>query len=469
MVGLDKTGKRSTTSLGREVVSLALGDADRVGAAAALRETDWRSGYPQHFRRLVEAGLHDRETALGIAERGLAAVRERMAVAERDERPLAAVFDTEIAAPLQTEVVRGSAEPAEEFSLPYQGKRLRGAALTELLHRWQETGIVEPGVVDAIAAVMAHPEWLALPGRCVTVLGAGAEMGPLHSLLSWGAEVVAVDLPRPELWRGLSAQAADSAGVFRFPATDGRPGADLLHDLPRVAQWLKQIEGPQVLGNYVYADGAINLRLSAATDALATELMDTCDDMALAYLATPTDVFGVPGDGVEQSVTAYENRKLRSLRPLLKGASGGRLLRRNHRPGEDPGLADAIIPQQGPNYLLAKRIHRWRASVARRAGRRVSMLVAPPTKTRSVMKNRALAAAYGGAHRFGVEVFEPSTSNTLMAALMVHDLMSEPSTPTDPWREEARNAVPGGLWRGPYDPRSALGIALVLGWGAARG
>jgi hypothetical protein len=34
----------------------------------------------------------------------------------------------------------------------------------------------------------------------------------------------------------------------------------------------------------------------------------------------------------------------------------------------------------------------------------------PPTRTRSVMKNRALAAAYAGAHRFGVEVFEPATS-----------------------------------------------------------
>ena len=50
------------------------------------------------------------------------------------------------------------------------------------------------------------------------------------------------------------------------------------------------------------------------------------------------------------------------------------------------------------------------------------MNVAPPTRTRSVVKNRALAAAYAGAHRFGVEVFEPATSNVLMAALLVHDL-----------------------------------------------
>ena len=82
------------------------------------------------------------------------------------------------------------------------------------------------------------------------------------------------------------------------------------------------------------------------------------------------------------------------------------------------------MPQQGPNYALAKRLQRWRATRARDDGVTVSLNVAPPTRTRSVVKNRALAAAYAGAHRFGIEVFEPATSNTLMAALLVHDLRS---------------------------------------------
>ena len=50
------------------------------------------------------------------------------------------------------------------------------------------------------------------------------------------------------------------------------------------------------------------------------------------------------------------------------------------------------------------------------------MNIAPPTRTRSVLKNRALAAAYAGAHFFAIEVFEPATANTLMAALLVADL-----------------------------------------------
>ncbi|MEO7447973.1 MAG: hypothetical protein ABI336_06830, partial [Humibacillus sp.] len=94
--------------------------------------------------------------------------------------------------------------------------------------------------------------------------------------------------------------------------------------------------------------------------------------------------------------------------------------------------------------------------------------VAPPTRTRSVVKNRALAAAYAGAHRFGIEVFEPGTANTLMAALLVHDLRTGGAPQPHPWQDEAYAAVHGGLWTAAYDPRSALGIAALLGVAGAR-
>ena len=84
------------------------------------------------------------------------------------------------------------------------------------------------------------------------------------------------------------------------------------------------------------------------------------------------------------------------------------------------------------------------------------------------MKNRALAAAFAGAHRFGVEVFEPGTANVLMAALLVHDLNVGTPTHDHPWQDEAYAAVHGGLWRAPYEPRSALGLAAVLGYTGSR-
>ncbi len=153
----------------------------------------------------------------------------------------------------------------------------------------------------------------------------------------------------------------------------------------------------------------------------------------------------------------------------LRTLSAGRLLQRAYLPGSDPGVLDSLVAQQGPNYALAKRLQRWRATVARASGTTVSMNVAPPTRTRSVVKNRALAAAYAGAHRFGVEVFEPATSNVLMAALLVHDLHTGGGPAHEhPWQDEAYAAVHGGLWRSAYGPRSALGLAALLGYGAAR-
>ena len=179
-----------------------------------------------------------------------------------------------------------------------------------------------------------------------------------------------------------------------------------------------------MLGNYVYADGAANVRVASAVDALTVRLRAGRRDVALAFLATPTDVFAVPADAVAQSARAYAARSRAAKLGgwPLRALSGGRLLRPAYPPGADPGICDGLVPQQGPNYVLAKRVQRWRATVARDGGATVSMNVAPPTRTRSVTKNRVLAAAYAGAPRFGLEVFEPATTKTLMAALLVHDL-----------------------------------------------
>jgi hypothetical protein len=153
----------------------------------------------------------------------------------------------------------------------------------------------------------------------------------------------------------------------------------------------------------------------------------------------------------------------------LRTVTGGRLLRRPYVRAVVPGINDALVTQQGPNYALAKRLQRWRATTAREAGAMVSMNVAPPTRTRSVVKNRALAAAYAGAHRFAVQVFEPATASTLMAALLVADLHGAAGPPREhPWQDEAFAAVHGGLWRMAYEPRSALGLAALLGYSAAR-
>jgi hypothetical protein len=471
-------GSRSTSAVGRAVVADALRTVDPPGALAAQGETSWRSGYLTHFRRLVEAGLDSAEAPVGIARSGLGSLGTKMVVGGGvEDVPLSAWPET--GTKLDSVEVVGNGQPVEELVLPYRGERLRGPGIRRRLERWVDAGVVEPSVAEAVGVVLDNPDWLRLEGRTVAVLGAGSEMGPLPSLMRWGARVAAVDLDRPEIWKRVLPLVKDGAGTLLAPVPAGRDGAldesagvNLLTEVPAIERWLADLEGELVLGNYVYADGADNLRLSAAVDELTTRLRRARDDLALAFLATPTDVFVVPKEAVEHSTRAYEDRPARSkaLGRPLRTLSGGRLLRRQYVAGSDPGINDALVPQQGPNYALAKRVHRWRATVERHDGRLVSMNVAPPTRTRSVVKNRALAAAYAGAHRFGVEVFDPSTSNVLMAALLVHDLHTGGGPKQDhPWQDEAHAAAHGGLWRAAYAPRSALGLAAVLGYGATRG
>ncbi|MET0422871.1 MAG: hypothetical protein ABW046_03280 [Actinoplanes sp.] len=448
---VDQDGRRSSAAFGRAVVADALRAADPAAADAAAADRDWRRVYLRHFRALIEAGLPG-DAGYAIAAAGLASVRRQI--------PLDEVLDGAPDRPLGTVTVEGEGKPEREVLLPYRGEMLGGAALDRQLDAWVAAGAVEESCAAAVREVAANPDWLDLADQRLVVLGAGAEMGPLPAVLAWGGTVVGVDLPRAAVWDRVRATAVRGAGRLIAPSAGDVPGADLLADPAAVAHWLDGIEGRLIVGNYVYAPGPAYTRLSVAVDALAVRLRARRDDVALAFLATPTDVFAVPGEAVAQSADRYRTRSRRAR--LTAAASGGRLLQPNYPDGAVPGIADSLVPQQGPNYALAKRIQRWRATVARRDGV-VSFAVAPPTNTRSVTSNRLLAAAYAGAHLFDVEIFEPETANRLMALLLVHQIRKPRPAAATAWQDEAVGAAHGGLWRTAYRPRTALGLAAVRG------
>jgi hypothetical protein len=505
-------GRRSTSAVGRAVVADALRAADPALAERAEREASWRTGYLTHFRALVEAGLAAPATAQAIAAAGLDSVYRQLRAVGADgaESGLDALLTAPARRALSWVPVSGTAAAVAELAVPYRGTALRGDALARQLAAWVSAGTVEPSFAAAVAEVAGHPEWLRLEGRTVAVLGAGAEMGPAGALLGWGARVLAVDLPRPAIWERLLTAARAGAGTLLVPAgADAAAassagggaalarlaGADLAGDGAAIADGLAGASaggglggtgggsadagpagGSLVLANYAYADGAGHVRVAAAVDVLTRRVLAQRPDAALAFLATPTDVFAVPADAVAQADRAYGTRSAMSRLAggSLRALSGGRLLQRAYQPGADPGINDSLVAQQGPNYALAKRLQRWRATVARRDGTAVSINIAPLTRTRSVLKNRALAAAYAGAHRFGVEVFEPETSQVLMAALLVYDLHAGDAGPAGaaggrhPWQDEAHGAAHAGLWRMAYAPRSALSIAAALGYLGAK-
>jgi hypothetical protein len=477
---------RSTSATGRAVVADAVRAVAPALAQEVLSTADWRSGYLRPFREMTRLALVRPAATAAISAAGLASVHQRFRFRrDGEDLPLTAVPELAAAAPeaLHTVTVAGTRPPGPDvLSVPYKGGRLVADDLQAQLDAWLDAGTAEPSFADALREVMAHPGWLDLRDVTVVVLGAGAQMGPLVSLLQWGAHVVAVDLPQRQIWTRLLGVARASSGRLSVPVAAPLPGdagderiaaaagVDLVARTPELLAWLASFEGPFTLGNYVYADGAAHVRASVAVDVLAGALTAARRDVSLAFLATPTDAFAVPAEVVADSRRRYEERTLR--RRLARVGSAGRLFRPNY-PAEaladGGGVNDSLVPQQGPNYALAKRIQRWRALDARAAGRLVSLNVAPATRTRSVLRNRALAAAYAGAHRFGVEVFDPSTSNTLMAALLAHDLRNEraaanPATRlSHPLELFWQGANHGGLWRNAFEPRSVLGLAVALG------
>lgn len=470
---VEHEGRRSSTRAGRTILAEAVAGADSAVADAIDATKDWRKDYLDPVRSVVEIGARSTKDALRIAEDGLLAVdRHLVFVKDAEDLPLREALKEPGDPVFTTETIQGEAEPATKLVVPYHGRELADQELLEQIGKWENAGIMEPSAANALRQVAQHPEWLDLSDRTFVMLGASSQMGPLEVLSKWRANIVAVDLPREHLWATIDKLVRRGAGNAHIPIRpDGTAGMDLLTETPATLTWLSGFQGPLTIGNYVYADGATFVRLAGAVDALVDSLLQQHADASLAYLATPTDVFAVPNDVVEGATGRRRGIASRVVRPI----TASRILKPNYDravEGEDGrswGIADCLVPIQGPNYALAKALQRWRATRAREEGHVVSGNVAPSTRTMSVLKNRMLAAAYRGAGAFGIEIFEPETSRAVMAALLVHDLRSTTSASSPettighPFDLFAEGAVHGGLWRVGYEPRSILPLALLLG------
>ena len=468
-------GQRSTQRTGRDVFAHAAAAVDADLADSIRDERRWRTAYPAHLRRLTARVAASPQAEVSVARAGLERIHATFELTSvGTTRQLADAIEVAPQPALTTRTVPGDSTPPDGLVIPYRGDRLRGDALLRTAAGWSQRGIVEPAVVTALTRLVNEPKWLDMSDTWFAVLGAGAEMAPTERLLAWGADVIAVDLPRVEIWRRLEDLASRGAGRLHVPVDEGAKhplGVDLIADAPRILAWLATFDHPLVIGNYAYADGVTFARLSVAADAVCAALRRRRNDIAVACLATPTDAFAVPAQVVQQ--TRERLGRPGFIARCVHRTSAGRLLVPNYREtirtdgGEELGLADSLVLQQGPNYALAKRLQSWRAIVTHADGAFAAIHIAPPTRTRSVLKSRVLAAAYAGAPMFGIETFEPATSRALMAALLVHDLRTHQAAPPEdrPVAEHRLTAAAahGGLWRVVWEPRTALPLAVLRG------
>lgn len=447
-------------------------DADLAQSVETCR--DWRRDYRRIFHGLTALAVTAPAVSLGIAEEGLKSTRTMLRFATgRTVTSLRAVDVRAEAdsADLATGRIDGEAEPVRRLEVPYRGEVLAEDGLRHQLGEWQRRGIVEPGFAAAVERVIDHPEWLALPGFRLTAVGATAHLGPLRSLLSWGAEVLAVDRPGRARWDRLYAFARAGAGTLRFPVTETGPGADLTKHFPALARWITaHADIRPVLGLYANLPGAAGIRLSAAADVLAEAVLRARPDTALAYLGAATDCYAVPPAVVDEARDRLAHRGIQgAAQDLVHRLVPGSLYRPNYQhpvtdiDGVEWDLFDNLPTLLGPDYALAQRLPRWRAVLSRAAGHTVSYTVTPPAWPSDSQETPWRPTTLRGVDHYGIEVFDRSTIRPLLAAKLVADLFAAEESDENPETLFTKGAAHGGLWRQPFDPRSLMAPSTLLG------
>jgi len=492
---LAEDGRRSTMGFNAGAFEASVAKVD-AALAAEIRSVapKWRKKYARYVVENVKVSSASTKNALTIAKAGLDYLHDHM-VFVRNERsmPLRVAMNEFKQDTFATGVVKGRGKfgaGVNGFEVPYKGKVLSGDALLVQIDKWVHEGVIEVSCGHAMNEMVRNEGWLDLRDTYFVMLGASSAMGPFEFLMNHGANVVAVDIDRPHIWNKLIGIAEKSPGTLTFPlkqAAGGAKGAqladiagcNLLTQTPEIRNWLLTVHKgkPLGIGSYAYLDGALFVKLSMSMDAIAKDVIASRKNVSLAYLCTPTDChIGTSAANAVANKTYRRSPAWQSfLTVLVSMIPGMKPLKRNayKHVSDDSGntyhIVDAIVHEQGPNYILAKRLQHWRAIVSRcEHGCIVSSNIAPSTRTLSVVHNITFKMAYGGMGKFRpMEVFDQETSSAVMAGLLVYDLKCEnsasyPQTELgNPLCLFSENSFHGGAWRCGYK-FSSIGTSSIL-------
>lgn len=489
---VDATGRRSTTAINQEAFARSIEPISKEAAEAVRKQRGWRFGYAKHLVKNVELCAADPANPLVVAQAGLDYLHDSFEfIRDGKTTSLNDAMKTFTEGTYKTGVIKGSApRTTTEYEVPYKTGVLKGDGLRSQIEQWVRAGVIELSCGQALLRVADSPTWLDLSDQYFVLLGASSAMGPLPMLLALGANVIAIDLDRSQIWEKVVNMARNSPGTLIFPLSKDQndckddadlfasAGSNLLSATPEIRNWLmKVVPGkPLVVGAYAYLDGPLFVRVSMAMDAIIKDLTKHRKDTAVAYLCTPTDAH-LSTPGAVQAARSNLRRApfWQKLLGLCLGCTKMRMAPNARRPvqcsdGSSQHVVDAIVPQQGPNYILAKRLQHWRAMLARAGGCIVSTNIAPSTATASVVSNFSFKLAYGGMGYFKpLEVFQEETSNAVMGGLLLHDI-SNPESASHPDRA-LRNPLNlftetsfhGGAWRCGYK-FGCIGTGSVVGY-----
>jgi hypothetical protein len=395
---------------------------------------------------------------------------------DRGTMPLAEHMAQPAAVPaLETQRLSGT--PGLRAEVPLEGALYRGRDVIALAERLAAEQHLTQPVVAALRWIVTHIEErggaLDLRGERFAILGAGAELAPTRMLLQAGATVLWVDVAEPS--RALPDLAALPGTLVR-----GATASNLLEAPAEVAAAISAFaaDGPVHLINFAYASGSSReWRLGAAMNVIATHVRPDLI-RSISLLVSPTTTATLQPETAHAAMqraaspAAWQKALLRVglLRaPGFYEANGVRIAR-------------ATVSIQGLSYQAAQYIAKLASAetfavhgtnlhsdVARPVT--VSANVAGITRTRS-LAHPLFQAAFIGAPRFGVRIFDPATTRALSGLLILHDLLCPTAPgaaavqPSDPRLKASlllSQQVHGGIYSMPFVLEHAIRAAAVIG------
>jgi hypothetical protein len=342
--------------------------------------------------------------------------------------------------------------------------------IIDLFARFLADGLITPEANQALQWSYdraSDPDWADnnIRGRKFALLGGIAELSPISYLLSAGADVLTTHSSDEALHQWLKSE-SEAAG-FNGRLFSIRGGVNLLISPDSIAETIVRefSAGRRVnLAILAYKGGeGREWRLGAAMDGIARKIGQAADLLdSVTYYLSPSVVTQIS----EETAALSSAKRDREYTLLMKAANlftGDTLLRPNVLRRGNVLLSNSILSPQGASYLAANLFHKIYAAEAwcsdhsdSGSAIRVSANVAPITRTASTNVRRA-QVLIDQAGQFDIEVFDPSTTRTLMYLLMLHDLFSD----TPPCNSLFARQVHGGVFTSPWALQSVAKLAYL--------
>ncbi len=169
-------------------------------------------------------------------------------------------------APLNTVKFKGESESAPEWYVPYKGQKLSGQSLLDQIQKWENAGIMNQ-VMQTHYVKLSHILNGLIYQTALCVVWCSIEAGPLPWLAKWKANIIAIDLPNSRVWGKILNTIKNGNATLIAPTIESvdssakaselrdKLGANLLTQLPEIAQWLVQFPQKLDLAAIAYLDG----------------------------------------------------------------------------------------------------------------------------------------------------------------------------------------------------------------------